>query len=50
MIWLQKRDNLIRWVAAVAAIMMMVFGVLNGETKTVLAKAVNICLECIGIG
>lgn len=50
MIHVQQKDSLIRWVAAAAAIMMMVFGVLNGETKTVLAKAVNICLECIGIG
>ena len=50
MIRVQKKDYLIRWVVAVAAIMMMAFGVLNGETKTVLAKAINICLECIGIG
>lgn len=45
-----KKDHFIRWVVAAAAIMMMAFGVLNGETKTVLAKAINICLECIGIG
>ena len=45
-----KKDYLIRWVIATAAIMMMAIGVLNGETKTVLAKAINICLECIGIG
>jgi len=27
-----------------------VFGVVRGEMKTVSRKAVNICMECIGIG
>ncbi|MBQ7534929.1 MAG: thioredoxin [Stomatobaculum sp.] len=26
------------------------FGVVRGEVKTVKRKAVNICMECIGIG
>lgn len=35
---------------AVLGIAMMVYGVCRGELTTVFTKAVNICLECIGIG
>ena len=33
-----------------ATFALMITGLINGEAQTVLAKAVNICLECIGIG
>lgn len=36
--------------AAVLGLAMMVFGLYRGEVAVVLKKAVNICLECIGIG
>ena len=44
------REHQIRWIVTVVAITLMGSGMINGEVKTVLAKAINICLECIGIG
>ena len=35
---------------AVLGLAMMGFGIYRGELAVVLKKAVNICLECIGIG
>lgn len=33
-----------------AGILMMGYGIFRGEMAVVLTKAVNICMECIGIG
>ena len=41
------------WVTIVlifASIVCMAFGIYRGEVDTVLMKAVNICMECIGLG
>ena len=34
----------------IAGIAMMSFGAVRGEAEAVLAKAIRLCLECIGIG
>lgn len=39
------------WIAAaVLGIVLVAVGVFRGEGNTVLQQAINICLECIGIG
>ncbi len=35
---------------AVLGLLMIGFGISRGEMSVVLEKAINICLECIGIG
>ena len=35
---------------AAVGVLMMAFGIYRGEMTVVLTKAVNICMECIGIG
>ena len=35
---------------ALVGVVFMVVGIFRGEMATVLMKAVNICLECVGIG
>ena len=34
----------------IGGIAMVCFGVIRGEAVAVLAKAIRLCLECIGIG
>lgn len=46
----ERKLWLLRVFILVAAVLMMIVGIFNGEHHTVLQKAVNICLECIGIG
>lgn len=36
--------------AAVLGIGLMLFGIYRNELEVVFTKAVNICLECVGIG
>ena len=42
-----------RWIwagLAVLALLFLAIGIARGEVTTVFQKAVNICMECIGIG
>ena len=42
-----------RWTGPVLAalgILMMCYGISRGEMGVVFTKAINICMECIGIG
>ncbi len=34
----------------IVGVAMVCFGVMRGEADVVLAKAIRLCLECIGIG
>lgn len=34
----------------IVGVAMVGFGIMRGEADTVLAKAIRLCLECIGIG
>ena len=38
------------WVLLALSLIVMTAGLLLGEYKTVLEKAITVCLDCIGIG
>ena len=47
---MQLKEALIRLALLSVGVIMVVFGVLRGEAGIVLAKAIRLCLECVGIG
>ena len=46
----RKHRQILSWLLLIAAICIIGFGILRDEQAVVLKKAINICLECIGIG
>jgi len=40
----------VTYLLILAAAACMAFGIYRGEVDTVLKKAINICMECIGLG
>lgn len=44
------RRNRTAVVLLAAAVLFLVLGVMRGEQEIVFRKAVNICMECIGLG
>lgn len=45
-----RTRRLIAGAILVVAVTMLVYGIYRGEVSIVLNKAVNVCLECIGLG
>ena len=46
----EKKKNIIALLIIAVGVAFLCFGIYRGETMVVLRKAINICLECIGIG
>jgi len=46
----EKTKNITGIVLFLIFIAFIILGIIREENRTVLMKAVNICLECIGIG
>ena len=46
----ERKTTWIRRAIFVAAILLIVLGIIRGEASVVLTKATSICTQCIGIG
>ena len=46
----EKIRSLIALSLSVVGVVFLVFGILRGEDSVVWRKAVNVCMECIGLG
>lgn len=45
-----KHNALLKYILLCLSMFFIAFGMIRGEHLVVLKKAVNICLECIGVG
>lgn len=45
-----NKKNIARAAVVAASFAFIFYGIIRSETPLVLSKAVNICLECIGLG
>lgn len=45
-----KGKNTVTAAIFIAAVGLIIYGVLSGESREVFQKAARICLECIGVG
>jgi len=47
---MDKVQNLQRIIILILAVAAIIFGLMQQEHMVVMKKAVNICMECIGVG
>ena len=47
---MNKVQNLQRIIILILAVAAIIFGIMQQEHMVVMKKAVNICMECIGVG
>ena len=45
-----NKGNLLRFGLLALSVLLILAGIFRGEADMVLQKAVNLCMECIGIG
>ena len=47
---ISMKTRVLRLALALLALGLIILGLLQGQAREVLSKAVNICTECIGLG